>query len=1572
MASLTIPVGILKGSMGLDITAVLACSDYDRIFLGLQSGRILSFLVSFDIVQQDSRGVDDGSSRERKKYNVVLESILMNHQSPVIALGYYLRENKNSSELKEKLIDQKPLKMDPSDCSSKIVDYNFRAKFDPKTNFQVDSKNYIVLVSLTEDGEMALWDTNEDGRCIMKNSNIFGKSTEARGMIICDGGSYAIVWGGPVHSPLIHVVRLCSLEIVTSIDFPCPIELKEAKVECPNRIEMLEQVVDDRFKNSLAKESLSGAKKIHLGNVVSIEDVDESAQVTQYHDEILSMSTTLGGLDVLDCTSLDSLTKFDEIGSLQKTDTSKELSIGADDLSWITSGFWCGEENTIYLFSWRLNCYSIRIESFTGLIRSKPRMLKVPFPLYCEEKSMCDANDTNSTEYNELERLKNISLEFMARHSRMPILYCAGATELTKSFSKFYFASRTNVWCMSHTGSIELLLSGAIDIVGLLPDAVVCFCDGSILDYYSGRRFNLKANVRTKIIPITWSDGLLPCTMALYIDGYLNASVDLQNVFSTIIIPKDVKQILKWNQLSKNAINKDIGASSENERCIKDEFVFHETNQSAAIGFGRPESPSITCTLTWERGSDMRIIHGLEDGSIIVKPLLEIASTDQNSTYECPVGPTCSNHTLGNNAEPTKSDGSICVLEHIHHAPITCLVIIRGGRLISGDQKGLVIFWSISDLSVTSIHKYHYQNSPIIAVVSLMGSHHQSHSSAIGHGVNRSQTNATNLVGLSSTESDSHAKQITERVRASTEDEKNSHSGSPIFLTIDLWGSISIIQGERHIGIIPRRGDPVVSVRWNTERKLALIYRDGSSSVWSLATLKQSESAAEDAVRFPNGCEIIPNGFNRTSSVFCNSLLANSLVWKVEQSLLRDPVQVFTVDIRRLVETFESRLFEMSTFSTQIDTALRLILPLLMPWGISYEVDELCGKCNLVRPNSNICIGISGFNGTTSFPCLTRPILRRKTCVTDNPGSSSDLIEDIEAADNENSFISQRSSTMVALLQISSMALLSMASGQYWDELKASLSRITSASVDHASCYWDDPNEVIRRAGRIVTTIAIESMDSNSLESLVNSWSNHLPFQAHNSPAGKRRTNRATIVLGLVALKCGTRWIPNLKNLIESMILLMTEEKRSLFRGVAVEIMSNLLGKEVLPLNIDAYAVFKALLLYMVTLVSIVPSCEVGKMHQPLDDTCIDDKSRYFVDSVALRTSLNDFTPATESVNFLKNSTSTPEKLIVTGDSIMPQGIKLEDSISSVNLSDIEKSPSFSASRVQEQDFSLVFSITNTMCAGNIVSIKNAIKILLSNRSEEIVFRWLEEDFVHMRSLNYRWTCLSLLGFALKNDCSRDGLGRYLKIYIETAYRLIRDTRSSRDSRRLMLIAIPFVERLSLLCSNVCFHPTTFRVLIGGVLGDSAMRVYDLRLSSILKSTGSTSKSADGHHQPGSVDCKFFDGHNTYASTACSMHLNASGSKLIAVSYSMDEATLRWWQIPVTQHNSAGGIMSAVFSSSGNTIKALRMDVVDPALTEIMLSDTKYLNLVTFDWKMNEGLLRINVDGQVKFTCRIP
>lgn len=224
----------------------------------------------------------------------------------------------------------------------------------------------------------------------------------------------------------------------------------------------------------------------------------------------------------------------------------------------------------------------------------------------------------------------------------------------------------------------------------------------------------------------------------------------------------------------------------------------------------------------------------------------------------------------------------------------------------------------------------------------------------------------------------------------------------------------------------------------------------------------------------------------------------------------------------------------------------------------------------------------------------------------------------------------------------------------------------------------------------------------------------------------------------------------------------------------------------------------------------------------------------------------------------------------------------------------------------------LIVPFENASALDTLDAVRGTLLKLAAAAPAEIIPAWLGQASFPARNLTERWTSVSLLDDLVRQK------PHVLKSYVSLAGEMICRLLESGGSvggggsssggggvvgsgtggskQRMLAIVMPLILDLVQIYPTVAYHRDSFRMATTSP-PDLRIHLHDLRGSSFVRHF-------EGHTQP-----------------ITALAFSPDGRML--VSYSMDEATLRWWHVP-----------SGLISLLSGSVRPFRTDVVDPALTE--------------------------------------
>lgn len=112
-------------------------------------------------------------------------------------------------------------------------------------------------------------------------------------------------------------------------------------------------------------------------------------------------------------------------------------------------------------------------------------------------------------------------------------------------------------------------------------------------------------------------------------------------------------------------------------------------------------------------------------------------------------------------------------------------------------------------------------------------------------------------------------------------------------------------------------------------------------------------------------------------------------------------------------------------------------------------------------------------------------------------------------------------------------------------------------SLSVAAKYWHDQLEEIRRASRAVIQMTLDHFHPNDLHELVDFWSHSLPVALNkHGVSDLMPMNRSAIILAIIAIHHPSYLSSTLQKAVsESLMALLADERRNLFRPAAIELL---------------------------------------------------------------------------------------------------------------------------------------------------------------------------------------------------------------------------------------------------------------------------------------------------------------------------------------------------------------------------------------------------------------------------------
>lgn len=211
----------------------------------------------------------------------------------------------------------------------------------------------------------------------------------------------------------------------------------------------------------------------------------------------------------------------------------------------------------------------------------------------------------------------------------------------------------------------------------------------------------------------------------------------------------------------------------------------------------------------------------------------------------------------------------------------------------------------------------------------------------------------------------------------------------------------------------------------------------------------------------------------------------------------------------------------------------------------------------------------------------------------------------------------------------------------------------------------------------------------------------------------------------------------------------------------------------------------------------------------------------------------------------------------------------------------------------------LIVPFDNASALDTVDAVRGTLLKLAAVAPSEIIPVWLGQNFAAARTLTERWTTVSLLDDLIRQK--PNVLRPYVTLIGEMIGKLLDSgsvvsSNAGGSKQRMLAIVTPLILDLIQIYPTVAYHRETHR-MVTTTPADVRIHLHDLRGSSFVR---------------------LFEGH-TQSITACAL----SPDGRMMVSYSMDEATLRWWLVP-----------SGLIGFLSGSAKPFKTDVVDPRITE--------------------------------------
>ncbi len=309
---------------------------------------------------------------------------------------------------------------------------------------------------------------------------------------------------------------------------------------------------------------------------------------------------------------------------------------------------------------------------------------------------------------------------------------------------------------------------------------------------------------------------------------------------------------------------------------------------------------------------------------------------------------------------------------------------------------------------------------------------------------------------------------------------------------------------------------------------LILDYISGPRQAFSLTSdgisaLQLSDSSFMESIALSEvKISLSTSNSNSTSTSTTTQSLMDGMVTVQSVGWPQLPCHSLTVDVRQLI----------SLRSVELAKA---VLSQLLAWGECAGLDELAtGQLQMPPPHALIRYGLVGANGNVSS-----------------------LLQS-----NVNSSFWIRSPTLTATLQLAILVLTEALFGEAAASLRsfysiklADDSCFKPASLSLISKFWQDPHPSVQQSARLIFSSGLSRLTEKELRVLIAYWKDLLPSIAASASSSTTSMNRGTIILAIIALQHQSSDQLPLKVLADSLVnLLLQEEKRSLFRLAAVEL----------------------------------------------------------------------------------------------------------------------------------------------------------------------------------------------------------------------------------------------------------------------------------------------------------------------------------------------------------------------------------------------------------------------------------
>lgn len=278
------------------------------------------------------------------------------------------------------------------------------------------------------------------------------------------------------------------------------------------------------------------------------------------------------------------------------------------------------------------------------------------------------------------------------------------------------------------------------------------------------------------------------------------------------------------------------------------------------------------------------------------------------------------------------------------------------------------------------------------------------------------------------------------------------------------------------------------------------------------------------------------------------------------------PCHTLMIDIRLLASKLKSN------HDPLISLLAKRIVSQFLAWGLSERMDVICREILKLSQNSDtIRYGLLGANGNVSI--ILNPASRERFWTLSPTLTASLQLAIIvllgSLGDSEQEVFS----------------LVSFYAAQIGDIPRKGSSSFRPAALSFISKFWQDSDAEIQKAARILFSTTFARLSSHQRISLISYWKDYLPNSSSSGGGGSdgRSMYRSAIILGIIGLQEPDSLSRSIKkHVAESLVALLLDGKRNIFRLAAVELMGR--GYSIWLPFIHGASIFKLLYSWLIQL----------------------------------------------------------------------------------------------------------------------------------------------------------------------------------------------------------------------------------------------------------------------------------------------------------------------------------------------------------------------------------------------------